>query len=53
LYQLDSGRGTGLALVQRLVELQGGRCGYEPVQPRGSCFYFTLPAAPVPPSSPS
>ena len=43
LHQADSGRGLGLALVQRLVELQGGRTGYEPVAPHGSLFYFTLP----------
>ncbi len=46
LYQNDSGRGLGLAIVQRLVELQGGRVGYEAVQPRGACFFFTLPEAP-------
>lgn len=35
-------RGLGLSIVQRLVELQGGQCGYEP-QPNGSSFYFFLP----------
>jgi signal transduction histidine kinase len=44
LHQTDSGRATGLAVVQRLIEIQGGRCGYAPVEPHGACFYFTLPA---------
>ena len=37
--------GLGLSFVQRLVSLQGGRCGYEKTPEDGSCFYFTLPAA--------
>lgn len=44
LHQHDSCRGLGLAMVQRLVELQGGRTGYEPVTPHGALFFFTLPA---------
>ncbi len=48
LHQNDSGRGLGLSLVQRLIELQGGRCGFEPVQPHGACFFFTLPAGEAP-----
>ena len=43
LHKLDSTRGLGLSIVQRLVELQGGTCGYQPV-PGGASFYFTLPA---------
>lgn len=45
LHLKDSGRGLGLSIVQRLVELQGGRCGYEASAPQGSYFFFTLPAA--------
>lgn len=36
--------GLGLSIVQRLVELQGGSCGYEQPEQRGTCFFFTLPA---------
>lgn len=36
--------GLGLSIVQRLVALQGGRCGYERVDDGLSVFYFTLPA---------
>lgn len=35
--------GLGLAMVQRLVALQGGQCGYERPDPELSVFYFTLP----------
>ena len=44
LHQPDSGWGLGLSVVQRLVDLQGGDCGYEPNPKGGACFYFTLPA---------
>jgi signal transduction histidine kinase len=44
LHKLGSARGLGLSVVQRLVDLQGGTCGYEPNPRGGSCFYFTLPA---------
>jgi signal transduction histidine kinase len=37
--------GLGLCFVQRLVSLQGGRCGYEKAPGAGAHFYFTLPAA--------
>jgi signal transduction histidine kinase len=37
--------GLGLSFVQRLISLQGGRCGYEKLPESGACFYFTLPAA--------
>jgi signal transduction histidine kinase len=43
LHRLDSTRGLGLSIVERLVDLQGGRCGYE--SDTGSRFYFTLPKA--------
>jgi len=42
LHKPEGGRGLGLSIVQRLVGLQGGDCGYEP-QPGGSCFFFLLP----------
>jgi signal transduction histidine kinase len=45
LHQPNAPRGLGLAIVRRLVEAMDGRCGYEPVSEKGSCFYFTLPAA--------
>jgi signal transduction histidine kinase len=35
--------GFGLSIVQRLVELQGGQCGYEPAGQGGARFLFTLP----------
>lgn len=40
--------GLGLSIVQRLVELQGGECGYEQPELGGACFFFTLPAASAP-----
>ncbi|ATC63989.1 hypothetical protein CMV30_08535 [Nibricoccus aquaticus] len=45
LAEPGSMRGFGLSVVQRLVELQGGRCGYEPREGGGARFYFTLPKA--------
>jgi signal transduction histidine kinase len=36
--------GLGLSIVQRLVALQGGRCGYERPDDGSSVFYFTVPA---------
>ncbi len=36
--------GIGLSIVQRLVTLQGGSCGYEKSERGGSTFHFTLPA---------
>lgn len=43
LHQPNAPRGFGLAIVRRLAELQGGKCGYESVPTGGSCFFFTLP----------
>jgi K+-sensing histidine kinase KdpD len=43
MHRLNSPRGLGLTVVQRLIELQGGRCGYEPYEDGGSKFFFTLP----------
>jgi signal transduction histidine kinase len=44
LHKPDSRWGLGLSVVQRLVDLLGGDCGYEPNPKGGACFYFTLPA---------
>jgi signal transduction histidine kinase len=44
LHEPDAAQGLGLSIVQRLVELHGGGCGYEPRAEGGSCFYFILPA---------
>ncbi|MBU6409907.1 MAG: HAMP domain-containing histidine kinase [Verrucomicrobia bacterium] len=44
LHRPDGARGLSLSIVLRLVQLQGGQCGHEPVSPHGACFYFTLPA---------
>ena len=44
LHKPNGARGLGLSIVQRLMELQGGSCGYEPL-PGGSLFYFLLPAS--------
>ena len=43
LHKPGSTYGLGLSVVQRLVDLQGGNCGYEPNPKGGACFYFTLP----------
>ncbi len=42
LHSPDGPRGFGLSIVQRLIELQDGECGFEP-KPDGSCFFFRLP----------
>lgn len=44
LHELNAGQGLGLAIVRRLVELQGGRVGYEALPEGGSLFYFALPS---------
>ena len=43
LAESGAARGFGLAVVQRLIDLLGGRTGYEPREGGGSRFYFTLP----------
>ncbi len=43
LHELNAPRGYGLPIVHRLVELQGGRCGYEAEPAPGGTFFFTLP----------
>jgi signal transduction histidine kinase len=45
LHELNAPRGLGLPIVRRLVELQGGRCFFEPPVGAGASFYFTLPAS--------
>lgn len=45
LSETDASQGLGLSIVQRLVSLQKGRCGYEPHPEGGSTFYFTLPVS--------
>jgi K+-sensing histidine kinase KdpD len=47
LHEPSAPRGFGLPIVDRLVHLQGGRCGYEPGPDGGSCFYFILPIPPA------
>lgn len=44
LSELNAPRGFGLPIVRRLVEMQGGYCGYERGAAGGATFYFTLPA---------
>jgi signal transduction histidine kinase len=43
LHEPEARRGLGLAIVQRLVELQNGHCGFQRNGDHGSLFYFTLP----------
>ena len=46
LHEPDSRQGLGLSVMQRLVELQGGDCGYEANPKGGARFFFTLPMSP-------
>ena len=43
------GNGLGLSITQRLVELMGGRIGFESQPGIGSLFWFTLPLVDVAP----
>ncbi len=45
------GVGLGLALARRIVEAHAGAIGFISELGRGSCFYFTLPAAGTLPAS--
>jgi signal transduction histidine kinase len=45
LHELNAVQGLGLAIVRRLVELQGGRVSYEPAFGGGAYFDFTVPLA--------
>jgi light-regulated signal transduction histidine kinase (bacteriophytochrome) len=47
-----SAHDAGLAIVRRLTEQMGGRCGYESPPEGGACFWFTLPAAAGSPDRP-
>ena len=44
MHRINAPHGLGLAIVHRLVTLQGGRCGYTPRQGGGSHFFFVIPA---------
>ena len=38
------GTGLGLAISRSIIENHGGHLAWRPNEPRGSCFYFRLPA---------
>jgi len=46
------GHGLGLSIVRRIIERLNGTVGGESAPGQGSLFYFTLPAAPLPPAPP-
>jgi signal transduction histidine kinase len=44
LSEPDSSKGVGLSLVERLVSVHGGRCGYRVLKDDRPQFFFTLPS---------
>lgn len=47
------GMGLGLSLCRTVIEQHGGFLGFEPGQPRGTIFTFTLPVATATASAPA
>lgn len=47
LHETGAPRGFGLSIARRIVEREGGRCGFEAPESGGSRLYFTLPAPPL------
>ncbi len=47
------GMGLGLSLCRTVIEQHGGYLGFEPAQPRGTVFMFTLPTGRVPGPAPT
>jgi signal transduction histidine kinase len=43
LHDPEASSGLGLAIAHRLVDLQGGTCGYRENPGGGACFFFQLP----------
>jgi K+-sensing histidine kinase KdpD len=43
LHEPEAPSGLGLSIVHRLVELQGGSCGYHAGPQQGAYFFFVLP----------
>ncbi|HUI53824.1 MAG TPA: PAS domain S-box protein [Bryobacteraceae bacterium] len=41
------GTGLGLSIVRMLVEIMGGKAGFQSEEGQGSCFWFTVPLQPT------